>query len=44
MAYKLGIMSYAFATIASICFVSGLFVLSGCELTHVQLGNTRLID
>lgn len=38
MAHKFGFISYTLATVASLCFVGGLLVLSGGEHEH---GNVR---
>lgn len=39
MAHKRGFVSYALATIASVCFVSGLLVLTGGEYIYGELGD-----
>ena len=36
MAHKLGVISYTLATVASICFVSGIIVLTGGENHDVR--------
>lgn len=45
MAHKLGFISYTLATIASICFVSGIIVLSGGENNDVRkTGDVHIND
>lgn len=34
---KQGLLSYTLATLASVCFVSGLLVLTGGEISHGEL-------
>ena len=36
MNHKLGVISYTLAIVASVCFVGGLLVLSGGDVTNVE--------
>lgn len=44
MAYKRGFISYTLASIASICFISGLLVLTGGEHAHGKFGDDYIHD
>lgn len=44
MNHKLGLISYTLATLASVCLVSGLLVLTGGDSSHDGLGNYRISD
>lgn len=37
MKHKLGVISYTLAAMASVCFVSGLLVLTGGDTNNVEL-------
>ena len=42
MAKKVGVISYTLATVASICFMSGLLVLTGGEQNHGKNGENHV--
>lgn len=44
MAYKIGKLSYTLASLASICLVSGLLVLTGGENPHGTSRETHIYD
>ena len=44
MANRPGFISYTFVTMASICFVSGLLVLTGGEPHHGSIGGYFVRD
>ena len=44
MAQKNNVLSYTLATIASLCFVSGLLVITGGEPSHGKTGTDSAYD
>lgn len=44
MAHKLGVVSYTFATMAGLCLISGLLVLTGGEPHNGELGTVNYYD
>lgn len=44
MNHKLGFISYTLAAVASLCFVSGIVVLSGGDVTHDEAGRIISYD